>query len=50
MVEGVPLEMQATEGGQFSQTTEMTPFGDKHMEMAGAALEVTAVDVTANHG
>jgi hypothetical protein len=47
IIEGVPAEMRETAGGAYTQTTDMTPFGDKFIELPGAKLSVTARDATA---
>lgn len=47
VVEGLPVDMRETQGDKFTQTAKPTPFGDKHIEMSGASLDLTATDATA---
>jgi hypothetical protein len=47
VVQGVPPEMRGTEGGQYTQLKQKSPFGDAHIVLPGAKLELTALDATA---
>lgn len=47
MVEGLPLPMREQEDDNYTTTKEPTPFGDDHMEMSNAQLQLDATDITA---
>lgn len=47
MITGVPPAMRGTEGGEYTTTTQRTPFGDAYVTMGNADLRLEAHDETA---
>ena len=46
-VNGVPLNLRAKEGNQYTQFKMKSPFGDKYINMQQGQLQIEAVDATA---
>ncbi len=47
VITGVPPAMRGTEGGEYTELTQPSPFGDAFLTMGNASLTIEATDMTA---